>query len=160
MKKEIIEYEDVVEFLADDGIMEEPDTNWILEYIVTEYGGNLDNTSSWAQGSEGLLVYTETTADSYDVYACTHEHNGPRDFGSDVFYYCAGEEFAERILDTLCNYQNVWVADHVWDEIEDDFDYIVAEWWSDVYDGLHQDKVDELIEEGYEYLEEGDTIKE
>ncbi len=70
------------------------------------------------------------------------------------------DEFAERILDTLCNYQDVWVADHVWDEIEDDFDYIVAEWWSDVYDGLHQDKVYELIEEGYEYLEEGDTIKE
>ena len=41
-----------------------------------------------------------------------------------------------------------------WDEIEDDFDYILAEWWSDVYDGLHQDKVDELIEEGYNYHEE------
>jgi len=153
MKKEIIEYEDVVEFLADDGIMEEPDTNWILEYIVTEYGGNLDNTSSWAQGSEGLLVYTETTADSYDVYACTSDHNGPRDFGSDIFYYCDGAEFAERILDTLCNYQNVWVADHVWDEIEDDVECALAEWWSDIYEDLHQDKVNMLTDEGHEYEE-------
>jgi|TARA_R100001460_G_scaffold91824_1_gene133676 hypothetical protein len=153
MKKATYDYSDVVTMLNIDGIMEEPDTNWILEYIVTEYGGNLDNTSSWAQGSEGLLVYTETTADSYDVYACTSDHNGPRDFGSDIFYYCDGAEFAERILDTLCNYQNVWVADHVWDEIEDDVECALAEWWSDIYEDLHQDKVNMLTDEGHEYEE-------
>ena len=86
MKKENYNYDDVVEMLNIDGIMEEPDMNWILEYITSEYGGNLDNTSSWAMGREGLLIYTESTADSYDVYACTSEHNGPRNFGSDVFY--------------------------------------------------------------------------
>tara|TARA_R100001509_G_scaffold155308_1_gene117683 strand:+ start:251 stop:718 length:468 start_codon:yes stop_codon:yes gene_type:complete len=155
MKNEKLDWQDIADKLqSEDGIMEEPDTNWILEYITANYGGNLDNTSSWAQGSEGLLVYTETTADSYDVYACTHEHNGPRDFCSDVYYYCDGAEFAERILDTLCNYQNVWVADHVWDEIEDDVECALAEWWSDVYDGLHEDKVEEAISDGYEYDEE------
>ena len=153
MKNEKIDYDDVVNALSDDGIMQEPDMNWILEYITSEYGGNLDNTSSWAQGREGLLVYTETTADSYDVYACTHEHNGPRDFGSDVYYYCDGAEFAERILDTLVNNQDVWVADHIWDEIEDDLDCELAEWWSNVYNSLHDDKVDELVDEGYEYEE-------
>ena len=153
MKNEKLNYDDVVEKLDADGIMQEPDMNWILEYITSEYGGNLDNTSSWAQGAEGLLVYTESTADCYDVYACTHEHNGPRDFGSDVYYYCDGAEFAERILDTLVNNQNVWVADHVWDEIEDDLDCELAEWWSNVYDSLHDDKVDELVDDGYEYEE-------
>ena len=153
MKNEKIDYDDVVNALSDDGIMQEPDMNWILEYITSEYGGNLDNTSSWAQGREGLLVYTETTADSYDVYACTHEHNGPRDFGSDVYYYCDGAEFAERILDTLVNNQDVWVADHIWDEIEDDLDCELAEWWSNIYDSLHDDKVDELVDKGYEYEE-------
>jgi hypothetical protein len=153
MKNEKLNYDDVVEKLDADGIMEEPDMNWILEYITSEYGGNLDNTSSWAIGREGLLIYTESTADSYDVYACTSEHNGPRDFGSDVFYYCDGVEFAERIVDTLVNNQDVWVADHVWDEIEDDLDCELAEWWSNVYDSLHDDKVDELMAEGYEYEE-------
>ena len=151
MKKETLNYEDVVEKLDADGIMQEPDMNWILEYITSEYGGNLDNTSAWAQGREGLLVYTESTADSYDVYACTHEHNGPRDFCSDVYYYCDGAEFAERILDTLVNAQDVWVAEHVWDEIEDDLDCELAEWYSNVYDSLHDDKVDELLDEGYKY---------
>ena len=155
MKNEKLTYDDIVEKLdVDDGIMQEPDTNWILEYIAANYGGNLDNTSSWAQGAEGLLVYTESTADSYDVYACTSEHNGPRDFCSDVYYYCDGAEFAERIVDALVNNQNVWVADHVWDEIEDDVECELAEWYSDVYDGLHEDKVEELISDGYEYDEE------
>ncbi len=154
MKNEKLNWDDVVEKLNADGIMEEPDMNWILEYITSEYGGNLDNTSSWAQGAEGLLVYTESTADSYDVYACTSEHNGVRDFGSDIYYYCDSVEFAERIVDTLVNNQNVWVADHIWDEIEDDVDCELAQWWQDVYDGLHEDKVDELVDDGYLYLDE------
>ena len=153
MKNEKLNYDDVVKELDADGIMQEPDMNWILEYITSEYGSNLDNTSSWAQGKERLLIYTETTADSYDVYACTHEHNGPNDFSSDVFYYCDGAEFAERALDTLCQGGDVWIADHVWDEIEDDFDCAMVEWWSDVYDDLHEDKVNEVINEGYEYEE-------
>ena len=154
MKKEILDYDDVAEKLdSDDGIMQEPDMNWILEYIASEYSGNLDNTSSWAQGKEGLLVYTETTADSYDVYACTSEHNGVKDFGSDIYYYADGVEFAERILDALVNNQNVWVADHVWDDIEDDVDDTLAEWWQDIYEDLHADKVEEIISDGYEYEE-------
>ena len=153
MKKENYDYDDVVEMLKIDGIMEEPDMNWILEYITSEYGGNLDTDSGWAQGSEGLLIYTETTADTYDVYACTSEHNGVRDFGSDIYYYVAGDEFAERILDTLVNNQNVWVADHVWDEVEHDLDCTLAEWWQDVYEELHKDKVDMLTDEGHEYEE-------
>ena len=154
MKNEKLNYDDVVEKLDADGIMQEPDKPWILEYIASEYDSNIDTESSWAKGDEGLIIYTESTADSYDVYACTSEHNGVRDFGSDIFYYVAGDEFADRILDTLCNYQNVWVADHVWDEIENDFDCVLAEWWSNVYDSLHDDKVDELVDEGYEYENE------
>ena len=108
--------------------------------------------TEWTSGYD-FEMSTEYTADSYDVYACTSEHNGPRDFGSDVFYYCDSVEFAERIVDTLVNNQDVWVADHVWDEIEDDLDCELAQWWQVVYDELHADKVDELMAEGYEYEE-------
>ena len=37
----------VTEALNSDGIMEEPDAPWLLEYINTEYGGELDNTTDW-----------------------------------------------------------------------------------------------------------------
>ena len=69
MKNEKLTYDDIVEKLeVEDGIMQEPDAGWLLDYIATEYGGNLDTRSAWAQGNEGLLIYTESTADSYDVY--------------------------------------------------------------------------------------------
>ena len=154
MKKENYDYDDVVEMLRVDGIMEEPDMNWILEYIESEYSCKLDYTSGWAKGGEGLLIYTESTADSYDLYAVTSDHNGVKDFGSDIYYYVAGEEFSERALECLLNYEDVWVADHVWDEMEPDFDFALAEWWSGVYEDLHADKVDMLTGEGHEYTED------
>ncbi len=153
MKNKTYDYDDVTEMLRVDGIMEEPDMNWILEYIESEYSCKLDYTSGWAKGGEGLLIYTESTADSYDVYAVTSDHNGVKDFGSDIYYYVAGEEFSERALECLLNYEDVWVADHVWDEMEPDFDFALAEWWSGVYEDLHADKVDMLTENGHEYIE-------
>jgi len=154
MKKENYDYDDVVEMLRIDGIMEEPDFDWILEYIETEHSCKLDFTSSWAKGGEGLLIYTESTVDSYDLYICTSDHNGTKDFGGDVYYYVAGEDFAERALESLLNYQDVWIADHVWDEMDQDFDFMLAEWWSGVYEDLHADKVDMLTGEGHEYTED------
>ncbi len=35
------------EALEADGFMEEPDANWLLEYIKPEHGGSLENTSDW-----------------------------------------------------------------------------------------------------------------
>jgi len=48
----------------------------------------------------------------------------------------------------------VWVESHIWDDMEQDFDEEMAQWWSDVYDDLHSEKVDELIDDGYEYEDE------
>ena len=155
MKNEKLTYDDIVEKLeVEDGIMREPDAGWLLDYIATEYGGNLDNTSAWSQGSEGLLIYTESTADSYDVYAMTTHDNGPKDFSSEVYYYADHQAFAEEAITTLVQGRDVWIADHIWDDMEYDFNYELEAWWSDVYDELHEDKVDEVINDGYEYDDE------
>ena len=61
------------EALEADGIMQEPDANWLLEYINTEYGGELDKDSSWSDNKHELKIYSETTADSYDIYWCTYD---------------------------------------------------------------------------------------
>ena len=37
----------ITDALVDDGIMEEPDAPWLLEYIDTEYGGKLATDSRW-----------------------------------------------------------------------------------------------------------------
>ena len=39
---ELLTDEIIIEQLENDGYMEEPDANWILEYIKSEYGGELD----------------------------------------------------------------------------------------------------------------------
>ena len=152
---EKLTYDDIVEKLeVEDGIMQEPDMNWILEYIATEYGSNLDNRSAWAQGHEGLLIYTESTADAYDVYACTSDHNGVKDFSSEIYYYADHQAFAEEAVTTLVQGRDVWIADHIWDDMEYDFTDELEQWWADVYDDLHADKVEEIINDGYEYDEE------
>ena len=48
----------VTDALVDDGIMEEPDAPWLLEYIDTEYSGKLDNTSSWCDDKWKLKIYS------------------------------------------------------------------------------------------------------
>ena len=147
-------YYDVVQALEDDGIMQEPDAPWILEYILQEHGGELDTTSNWARGHEKLLVYSESTADSYDVYVCTHEHNGTSDFAHDVYYNEDHAEWSERVLETLMQGCEVWVADHIWDDMEYDFNIALEETWNDIYEDLHADKVSEMESDGGEYTED------
>ena len=149
---EKLTYDDIVEKLeVEDGIMQEPDMNWILEYIASEYGSSLNNTSAWANGHEGLLIYTESTADSYDVYAMTTHHDGPKDFCSEIYYYADHQAFTEEAITSLVQGRDVWIADHIWDDMEYDFNYELETWWADVYEDLHADKVDEVINDGYEY---------
>ena len=38
--------------------------------------------------------------------------------------------------------------------MEPDFDFMLAEWWSEMYEDLHADKVDMLTENGHEYIEQ------
>ena len=65
----------IIEKLEKDGFMQEPDANWILEYIKDEYDGELDTDSSWAKGHEDRLIYYQSTADMYDVYISTQSHD-------------------------------------------------------------------------------------
>ena len=58
-------------------------------------------------------------------------------------------EFKSGIKPDLINKEDI----KMWDEIEDDLDCQLAEWWQDVYEDLHADKVDMLTNEGHEYEE-------
>ena len=56
---EKLNYDDVVEKLEADGIMQEPDANWIIEYMASEYGGSLDTTSDFVDNKYDLKIYSE-----------------------------------------------------------------------------------------------------
>ena len=139
----------IIEALESDGIMQEPDANWLLEYINTEYGGSLDTTSTWFDG-KGLKIYSESTADSYDMYFCTYEDKPY--VSEDGYQYEDYGAWSEQAIEALCDNQNVWIDSHIWDDMEYDFNHELENWWTDVYEDKLKDKKDELLDSG-EYTE-------
>ena len=148
---EKLNYDDVVEKLEADGIMQEPDLNWILEYMAANYGGHIDNTSSFVDNKYDLKIYSESTSDGYDIFWCTVDERPY--VCQDGYYYEDYQAWSEQAVDHMTQGGNVWVESHIWDDMEQDFGEEMAQWWSDVYDDLHSEKVDELIDDGYEYEE-------
>ena len=70
------------------------------------------------------------------------------------YYYEDYQAWSEQAIEALSHGQNVWIESHIWDDMEYDFNHELEQWWTDVYDDLHADKVDELINDGYEYEDE------
>ena len=149
---EKLNYDDVVEKLEADGIMQEPDANWIIEYMASEYGGSLDTTSDLVDNKYDLKIYSESTSDGYDIFWCTIDDRPY--VCQDGFYYEDYETWSEQAVEHMTQGGNVWVESHIWDDMESDFNLELEQWWSDVYDDLHSEKVDELIDDGYEYENE------
>ena len=139
----------IIDAVNDDGIMQEPDANWLLEYINTEYGGSLDTESSWSENKHSLKIYSESTADGYDIFWCTFDDKPY--VCQDGYQYEDYQAWSEQAIEELSNGGNVYIESHIWGDMEYDFNYELETWWQDVYEDLHKDKVDELIDDGYEY---------
>ena len=145
----------ITEALNSDGIMEEPDAPWLLEYINTEYGGELDNTTDWLDNKYGLKIYSESTADGYDIYWCTHEEKPY--VSQDGYYYEDYTEWSEQTIEQLTSGSKVWVEPHVWSDMEYEFNHELEQWWTDIYEDLFNDKKDELLDSGDYYEDEEDN---
>ena len=148
---ELLTDEIIIEKLNEDGIMEEPDAPWLLEYIYENYGSKLDTTSDYVDDNYTLKIYSESTYDSYDIYWCTHEE---RPYVSqDGYYYEDYSDWSYRALDELTSGSDVWIENHIWDDMEYDFNYRLTEWWQDIYEDLFEEAKDELLDTE-EYYEE------
>ena len=149
---EILTDEIIIEKLNEDGFMEEPDGPWILEYIQSEYGGNLDNTSDFIDDKWTLKIYSEMTSDGYDIFWCTHEDKPY--VSQDGYYYEDYSEWSERAVEELTHGSNVWVDPCLWSDMEYDFNNELESWWPDVYEELLDQKKEELLDSGEYKLEE------
>ena len=144
----------ITDALVDDGIMEEPDAPWLLEYIETEYGGKLDNTTDWLDDKYCLKIYSESTSDGYDIYWCTHDE---RPYVSeDGYQYEDYTEWSDRAIQELVCGSDVWVEPHLWDDMEYDFNYELTNWWTDVYEEKFDEMKEELLDTGDYYEENTD----
>ena len=149
---ELLTEDIIIEALERDGIMQEPDANWLLEYINDEYGGTLDNTTDWVDKRHILKVYSESTCDSYDIYCGTHDE---RPYVSqDGYYYEDYTEWSERVIEEMVSGGEAWVEPHLWNDMEYDFNHELENWWTDVYEDLFNDKKDELLDSGDYYEDE------
>ena len=154
---ELLTDEIIIEHLENNGIMEEPDAPWLLEYINTEYGGELDTDSSWAKGHEDRLIYYQSTADMYEVYISTESHDH-RDlyFEQDVYYYMDHSQFAEDIISSITHGGSAWVDPNIWTDLEYEFNYELESWWRDIYDEFWEQYKEELLDSGEYYEEQED----
>ena len=151
---ELLTDEIIKEKLEGDGFMEEPDGPWLLEYIETEYGGKLDTTSDYVDDKYTLKIYSESTYDSYDIYWCTHEE---RPYVSqDGYYYEDYSDWSDKAVDELTSGSDVWIENHIWDDMEYDFNYRLGEWWQDIYEEFWDQYKDELLDSGDYYEEKED----
>ena len=148
---ELLTDEIIIEKLAADGFMEEPDGPWILEYIDTEYGGKLDTTSDYVDDNYTLKIYSESTYDGYDIYWCTHDAKPY--VSQDGFYYEDYNDWSDRTLNELESGSDVWIESHIWDDMEWEFNHRLQEWWQDVYEDLCDERKEELLDSG-DYYEE------
>jgi len=149
---EILTDEIIIEKLNEDGFMEEPDGPWLLEYIRSEYGGELDTTSDFIDDKYTLKIYSESTYDCYDIYWCTHE-NRPH-VSQDGYYYEDYSDWSDKAVDELTSGGNVWIENHIWSDMEYDFNHRLEEWWQDIYEELMEEKKEELLDTGEYKLEE------
>ena len=138
--------------LVDDGIMEEPDAPWLLEYIDTEYGGKIDNTTSWCDDKHKLKIYSESTADGYEIWFCTHEDKPY--VSQDGYYYEDHSEWSEQVIGELTSGSDVWIAPEVWSDMEYEFNHELEQWWQDIYEEKFNDKKDELLDSDDYYYED------
>ena len=142
----------IIDALNDDGTMQEPDANWLLEYIESEYGGKLDNESSWSDKKHNLKIYSESTADGYDIYFCTYDEKPY--VSQDGYYYEDHQTWSEQVIEALTDGQDTWIEPHIWDDMEYEFNNELEQWWQDIYEEKFNDKKDELIDSGDYYEDE------
>jgi hypothetical protein len=147
---ELLTDEIIKQALEADGFMEEPDAPWLLEYIDTEYGGKLDTTSDWCDDKHKLKIYSESTADSYEIYFCTHDEKPY--VSQDGYYYEDHNEWSDRAVQELTSGSGVWIAPEIWNDMEYDFNYILLDWWTDIYEEFFDQYKEELLDSG-EYTE-------
>lgn len=145
----------IIDALNDDGIMQEPDAPWLLEYIDTEYGGKLDTETTWCDDKHKLKIYTESTADGYEIWFCTHEDKPY--VSQDGYYYEDHSEWSEQVIGDLTSGSDVWIAPEVWEDMEYEFNNELEQWWVDVYEDKFNDKKDELLDSGDYYEDEEDN---
>ena len=148
MSKKLLTPEIVREELEKDGIVPALEGDDAKEFCLEKWDGQLNIDSSWAEGHEDIIIYSETTADDYEVWVCTDNHRGNLNINEDVYYYQGNEKFMERALEALRYGGSVWIDSYIAEDMEYDIAEAFTMAYEDEYDGLFDNMKDELLNTG------------
>ena len=148
MSKKLITEELIDDRLEKKGVKFDINHDEALKVIQEHYDFEL--TDNW-NGTPDFSIYTETTADGYEVWVATTGDGRNVCINEDVHYY--ENDLADKLIEAMTDYNELIYVD--------DLDsYYVQDAVTAVYDeyvnDMKQEVENELIEEGYEYPESED----
>ena len=151
MSKKILTQELIEQKLADKGYPLTHDEGMTYEFMlkkVCEYY-DAEISEDWDDNAD-FFIYSETTADGYEVYIATNSPRNPS-INEDVYYY--DSDLAEALENALVDGARIYV-----DYLQDDYVHEAAEAAYDyLYEELINETENELIDEGYEYEDEAEV---
>ena len=124
----------------------------VLDYLNTEIVDEFDKGD--------FKVYSESTADGYEVYVATHDDQNVS-INEDVYYY--DSDLAEAIMEVLEEHYSVYIDEYLYDDIymDDQFE----EYFNEHVEDIVSDSPDSFTEEELkfvksEYLDEDEETEE
>ena len=106
----------------------------VLDYLNTEIVDEFDKGD--------FKVYSESTADGYEVYVATHDDQNVS-INEDVYYY--DSDLAETIMEVLEEHYSVYIDEYLYDDIymDDQFE----EYFSEHVENIVSDSPDSFTKE-------------
>ena len=122
---------------------EDPDQDVMLEILQDEYEFKL--TDQWSRDPD-FSIYTESTADGYEVWVATFGDGRNVCINEDVHYY--ESDLSDKLQEAMVDHcELIYVDDLEADYVEDAIMYA----YQNLYEEKEEEITDELIEEGYEW---------
>mgnify|MGYP003112474968 CR=1 FL=1 len=144
--KKLLTEELIEKRLEDKGFKFDVKHDEALEAIQEFYEFEL--TDNWSKNPD-YSIYTESTADGYEVWVATHGDGRDVCVSEDVHYY--DNELSDKLAEAMTDYNElIYVDDLEADYVED----AVTSVYDEYYNDMKKEVEDELIEEGYEYEKE------
>ena len=99
----------------------------VLDYLNTEIVDQFDKGD--------FKVYSESTADGYEVFVATHDDQNVS-INEDVYYY--DSDLTDVIMRTLEEHYSVYIDEYLYDDIymDDAFEEYFGEHVEDIVDGI------------------------
>ena len=150
MSKKILTEDLILDKLKEDGVLSIEDLDDYSEKLTAiENHFGFSISSDW--GSPDIMFYTETTADSYEVWIATENDRNPS-INEDVYYY--ENDWLERMPDAMKDGISIYFQEYDEDISNYEFQDVIDEVYDDYFNDKKEEVENELIEEGYEYEEE------